>query len=119
MGGMKSFYYCESDKGKKSFEKLGIEPLKEGMIMGVTGALLLKNPKLVSSIFVESHVSIGDSKAAAKVIELLDGYLGLKVDFKPLLKSAQDFEKVLKGIVKKGQQVQSAKVGKHDLDYMG
>jgi len=118
-GGIKSFYYCEDSKKKKAFEKMNIEPLKEGMIMGVTGALLLKKPKLVSSIFVESRVSIGDSKAAAEVIRLLDGYLGLKVDYKPLLRSAKDFEKVLQGIMKKGQQVQKAKTNKKDLDYMG
>ena len=37
-----------------------------------------------------------DSRAAAKIIESLDKYLGLKVDYKPLLEKAETFEKKLK-----------------------
>lgn len=118
--GLKTFYYSNSEKRKKSFENLGLQPLKEGMVMGVTGALLLKNPNMVSCVFVESHVSLGDSKAAAKVVEVLDDYLGLDVDYKPLIKAAEKFEETLKTIIEKGKKAVDQKNKKEeDLNYLG
>ncbi|MEM4266798.1 MAG: PAC2 family protein, partial [Candidatus Nanoarchaeia archaeon] len=118
--GMKTFYYTHSENKKKIFEKLGLQPLKEGMVMGVTGALLLKEPDLVSCVFVESHVGLGDSKAAAKVIEILDDYLGLDVDYKPLIKAAEKFEQTLKEILEKGKKIAEHKSKREeDLNYLG
>jgi len=118
--GMKAFYYSNIENKKKIFEKLGLQPLKEGMVMGVTGALLLKNPTLVSCVFVESHVGLGDSKAAAKVIEILDDYLGLDVDYKPLIKAAEKFEETLKEIIEKGKKMSEHKNKREeDLNYLG
>ncbi len=118
--GMRAFYYTSSDTKKKTFENMGLQPLKEGMVMGVTGALLLKNPMLVSCVFVESHVGLGDSKAAAKVIEILDDYLGLEVDYKPLIKAAEKFEQTLKEILEKGKKVAEQKNKREeDLNYLG
>lgn len=116
--GMKTFYFTASESKKKSFENCGMMPLKEGMVMGVTGALLLKKRNLVSAFFIESHIGLGDSKAAAKVIEILDKYLGLKVDFKPLLKAAEQFEGALKKILEKGQKAAVQKKRK-ELSYLG
>ena len=116
--GMRTFYFTTRDQKKKVFEGFGMSPLKEGMIMGVTGALLLKRSELVSAFLVESHISLGDSKAAAKVVELLDKYLGLKVDTKPLLKAAKKFESTLKEIMDKGQKAAVQK-RRRDLNYLG
>lgn len=113
------FYYASKPQNKKSFEKLGIPPLKEGIIMGVTSAMLLQRDSLpVTSVFAETHSNMPDSKAAAKVIELLDRYLGLKVDTAPLLMQAEKFEEKLKGIL---QQSSAAKEmsDKKKLSYVG
>ena len=72
-----AYYFTQNPKKKKDFEKVGLKELKEGLIIGVTGALLLKN-KDVNGIFIESNIGFADSKAAAKAIEVLDKYLGLK-----------------------------------------
>ncbi|MBL7101012.1 MAG: proteasome assembly chaperone family protein [Nanoarchaeota archaeon] len=114
----KSFYFTTKSSKKKTFENLGVLPLKEGMVMGVTGALLLKKSDIISALFVESHINIGDSKAAAKVVEILDKYLGLDVDFKPLLKAAEKFESTLKEIMEKGQKAATQKRRK-ELSYLG
>lgn len=116
--GMRTFYFTMNDSKKKLFEKFGLSPLKEGMVMGVTGALLLKRSNLISAFFVESHISLGDSKAAAKIIEILDKYLSLKIDFKPLLKAAKKFEEALKDIIEKGQETAVQKKRK-ELSYLG
>lgn len=116
-GNLGTYYYSEDIKRRKAFEKIGLQPLKEGIIMGVTGALMLKSKKL-SCILVESSVGLADSKAAAKIIEVLDRYLGLKVDYKPLLKAAEEFEGKLKKVMEKGNEAMQQKE-KKELTYFG
>src|SRR3989344_3387028 len=112
-----TYYFSTDVSRKKALEKIGLTPLKEGIVMGVTGALMLKKKDL-SCIFVESSFGLADSKAAAKIIEVLDKYLGLKVDFQPLLKAAEEFEKKLVGLMEKGNDAIRQKE-KKDLSYVG
>lgn len=115
----KAFYYASDEKKKKVFEKYNVEPLKEGIIMGVTGAILLKADGLpVSCIFAETHTNLPDSKAAAKVIEVLDKYLGLDVDPNPLLEQAEKFEEKLKGLMSKSKEATDLSEKKR-MSYVG
>ena len=82
----KSYYYTNFSK---RLEKLGIARLDEGIIMGVTGALLLKKDLKLSCIFAETHSALPDSRAAAKIIESLDKYLGFNIDPGPLIEKAE------------------------------
>jgi len=120
-GETRGFFFTKKPAARKKFEKLGIDCLGEGIIVGVTGALMLKaaQSKLaITSLFAETHSKLPDSKAAAKIIELLDKYLGLKVDYKPLLKQAEVFEEKLKSMVKQTQKAQKMKE-KKDISYVG
>ena len=72
----------------------------------------------VSCIFAETHSNLPDSKAAAKVVEALDKYLGMEIDYKPLLEQAQKFEDKLKSILKKSQEAQDISDQKK-LSYLG
>ena len=113
------FYYSKNEKNRKKFEKNKIEELKEGIIIGVTGAVLIRAEKVpVSCIFAETHTNLPDSKAAAKVIEVLDKYIGLKVDYKPLLVQAEKFEEKLRGMLMDGQKAQKLSEEKR-LSYVG
>ncbi len=121
-----TYYFSNSEPRKKDFEKAGVGSLREGLVIGVTGALLLKAERLsckLSCVFVESQVGLADSKAAAKVIEVLDNLLGLKVDYKPLLKAAVAFEQKLKTMLQKSKDAQVAKensyASKEELNYLG
>ncbi len=115
----KPFYYTSDPKKRKVFEKFGVEPLKEGIIMGVTGAMLLKTDAFsISCIFAETHSNIPDSKAAAQVIKILDKYLGLKVDPQPLLQQAEKFEDKLKGLLSKSKEVAELSEKKR-MSYVG
>lgn len=117
--GERVFYYSNNDKSKSRFGKIGIDPLKEGIIIGVTGAVLLRVENApVSCVFAETHSKLPDSRAAAKVIEVLDKYLGLDVDYKPLLEQAQKFEDKLKNIMQKSQETQELSE-KKKLSYLG
>ncbi len=120
-GKMKAFFYSTDKRKAKKMKESGAEELNEGIIMGTTGLLLLKANKVpVSTIFAETHSELPDSKAAAKVIEILDKYLGLKVDYKPLLKQAEKFEKKLKDILNQSQQAAQEQTKKQQkMSYIG
>ena len=114
-----SFYYTNADKKKEALENIGLKPLKEGIIMGVTGALLLKiDGRPLSCLFADTASNLPDSKAAARIIEALDKYLGLEVDPKPLLQQAAQFEDKLRGILSSSQKAQEISE-KKKLSYVG
>tara|TARA_Y100000310_G_scaffold221415_1_gene222986 strand:+ start:2437 stop:3144 length:708 start_codon:yes stop_codon:yes gene_type:complete len=113
------FYY--STKNAKASKKLSgsVNPLMEGIIVGVTGALLAKSFKTpVLALFAEAKSNLPDSKAAAEIIKAFDLYTGLKIDPKPLLKQAVLFEKKLKSIVGKTKQAEEIHDNKK-LSYVG
>lgn len=117
----RGFYYTDDPKTAKKLEGMGIECLGEGIVVGVTGALLLKCAKEkipLVSFFAETHSNLPDSKAAAKIIELLDKYLGLKVDYRPLLKQAEEFEKKLRTILEQTMKAKEIK-DKKQISYVG
>ena len=116
--GGRVFYYSTKGTAPKSLEGLA-NPLMEGIIVGVTGALLAKHVKTpIIALFAEARSNMPDSKAAAQIIKALDAYTGLKMDTKPLLDQAVVFEKKLKGLVEKGQKAQQVQEDKH-LSYVG
>lgn len=102
--------------GSKKLQALG-QPIHESVIVGVTAALMLKHEN-VSCIFAGTNSQLPDSKAAAKVIEVLDKHLGLAVDTKPLLKQAEEFETKLKGLMKNTQETTSQADDK-SMNYFG
>jgi uncharacterized protein len=113
-----AFYFSKDTQTSKKLDKLGHQCLNEGIIVGSTAAILLKADIKTTCMFAETHTKMPDSKAAAKIIELIDNYLGLKVDFKPLLKQAEEFEKKLKDIVSHGEKAQTLKQ-KKKFAYIG
>lgn len=117
--GNRVFYYANNEKNAKIFDNIGIPKLNEGIIIGVTGAILLRVEKTpISCLFAETHSNLPDSKAAAKIVEALDKYLGMDLDYKPLLEQAQKFEEKLKMILKKSQEAQEIS-DKKKLSYFG
>ena len=85
--------------------------------MGVSASLMLK-AKNHSCLFASAKSQMPDSKAAAKLIEVLDKYLKLKVDYKPLLKQAEEFEDKLKGILKQSDST-FKEADKKSMSYLG
>jgi len=113
----KQYYY--SNKNQTKWEKVGITNMKEGVVVGPTASLMLKlKNSPISCVFAETASNLPDSRAAANSIKILDSYLGLKVDYKPLLKKAEVFEGKLKGILEGSKKVQLEKQ-KKEVSYMG
>ncbi len=116
----KGYYFTTDEKKGSELASLKIEKLNEGIIMGVTSALLIKNQGdiPISCLFAETHSKLPDSKAAAQIIEILDNYLQLGVDYKPLLAMAEKFERKLKTIIQQGRQAEEEKDRKA-MNYVG
>ncbi len=117
---IRTYFYTSDKKKEEKWKAAGSKKLKEGIIMGTTGIMLLKSARgmPVSSVFAETHSELPDSKAAAKVIEVIDKYLGLGVDYKPLLKQAEKFEEKLKELLQKGENLTKEQKKKR-LSYVG
>ena len=99
---IKTYYYSNKASQTKKLAGSSAKPLKEGILMGVTAALLLHNKDITTTgVFVETHTKLPDSMASARIIELLDVYLNLDVDYKPLEDAAAEIEKKLKNYVGK------------------
>jgi len=114
----RTFFYTGDEEIKEKLKSFGLEPLKESIIMGVTASTLLRSDIPVTCFFAETHSQLPDSKGAAKLIEALDKYLKLDVDYQPLIKQAHEFEEKLKKIM---QQTESASKerDKKALSYLG
>ena len=115
----KSFYFTSHPAQEAKFKELKIEKLNEGIIMGVTSALMLRNDNIpVSCLFAETHTNLPDSKAAAKLIQGLDQYLKLKIDETPLIEMAEKFEAKLKKILSESKMAESNR-DKKAMSYVG
>ena len=113
-------FFFSPDKGtEKRMKEVGVGCLGEGSVIGVTAALLSKNKEFpMTCFFADTFSNLPDARAAAKVIEVLDKYLRLNVDYKPLIKQAEEFEERIKQILQKTAQTQEVKERK-DLSYLG
>jgi len=113
------FYYAKNNGALKKKLDTFASPLQEGIIVGVTGALLAKDVSTpILALFAEAKSNLPDSKAAANIIEAVDAYTGIKVNPKPLLQQAAMFEKKLKGILENSKKAEEM----HDekkLSYVG
>ncbi len=113
----KAYYFSNSNK--KKFEQIKLENFKNGVVVGVTGVLLLKEKEIpLSCIFLEADPTLPDSRAAGEAVRILDSYLGLKVDYKPLIKAAESFENKLKDLMKSVQKATKKKEEK-EASYLG
>ncbi len=114
----KTYFFTNEDSNIPKLKEIA-KPLKESIIMGVTGALLIKEKDIpTSALFIETSSSLPDSKASAEMIKSLNKYLGMKVNPKPLLKTAEEFEAKFKQILDNHKEATELKAEKHP-NYFG
>lgn len=95
----------------KTFEAAHVRPLEDGVIGGVSGALLVNaigRPTFVAVLLVSARVAGGlpDHRAGAALIETLDRLLPeLKIDTGPLRAQAEQIEKALRAALKRRPEV--------------
>ena len=99
------YYFTNNTRKEKKLKIAKVTPLNEGIVMGVSAALLMQSTKRdIVSLFAETQTGLPDREAAAEVIKVLDKYLGLKVNYKPLYAEAKKFEDQLKKIMEGAQK---------------
>ena len=104
------FAFTNDKKHREKLKNRGFKLLEEGIIMGVSAALLLeKSPCTLTAFFSMTASTMPDSNAGAEIIKSLDKYLGLDVDYNPLYKQAKEFEEKIKNILTQSQQAVSEK----------
>ncbi len=117
--GSKVFFYTTTNGSLTKKLSAVASPLSEGIVVGVTGALLAKSLKIpIIAFFAEAQSGLPDSRAAAEIIKALDAYTGLEIDPKPLLQQAKMFEQKLKGIVQKSGKAEELQEEKRE-NYFG
>ncbi len=114
----RTFFHATVESASAQLGKAGINPLEEGIIMGLTASLLSTRKLPITCLFAETASELPDSKAAAEIIKALDQYLGLEVDYKPLLVQAQKFEEKLKNLLNSSQKAQEMSEKKW-MSYVG
>jgi predicted ATP-grasp superfamily ATP-dependent carboligase len=99
--------YSQPDPAlRKTFEAARARPLDDGVIGGVSGALLVQGigqSVPVATLLVSAQVAEGlpDHRAGAALIETLDRLLPeLQIDTKPLRQQAEQIEKALRAALK-------------------
>jgi uncharacterized protein len=113
------FAYSNNQDTQKLLAEKGFEKLNDGIIMGLSAALLLEDlPCPLTAFFSMTSSTMPDSNAAAEIIKSLDSYLGLKIDYDPLYKQAEIFEEKIKAIMAQSQHAEGEKE-KSMLNYMG
>ncbi|MCI4372824.1 MAG: PAC2 family protein [Thermoplasmata archaeon] len=91
---------------RKMFESAGVRTLQDGVIGGVSGALLVQGigrDLPVVTLLVSARVAEGlpDHRAGAALIETLDRLLPeLRIDTQPLRQQAEQIEKALRAALK-------------------
>ena len=114
----KVYFFTNNNEKKQKMIKMGFKPLSEGIVIGVTSSILLKVKKETVCLFAETHSELPDSKGAAKIIEALDKYVGLDIDYNPLLEQAKVFEKKLKSILQNSTNTEK-EANKKTMNYVG
>ena len=90
----------------KTFLDTGARPLEDGVIGGVSGALLIqalgrKVPVATLLVSAQAAEGLPDHRAGAALIETLDKLLPeLKIDTGPLRKQAEQIERMLRAAMK-------------------
>ncbi|HOI18914.1 MAG TPA: PAC2 family protein [Candidatus Woesearchaeota archaeon] len=100
----KTYFFSTDRKTSKKLEKQGLTMLENGIIMGVTSSMLVVNDDIpLCCLFAEAHAKLPDSRSAASVLKQINDILELKIDIKPLMQRAEDFEEKIKSIVTKAK----------------
>ncbi len=90
-------------------KKEGVKILKNGVILGVSAALLLecKSEGIPAvCLMAQSHATFPDGKASAKIVDYLSKKYKLSINTKPLRDEAEKFEAQIKDIIERAKTAQ-------------
>ena len=115
-----------TDSAQETLEQLGVAKLKHGVVGGMSGVMLgeCRRRRIdAMAILAESggdlaNGAIPDARAAARIIERLDGLLpAIKLDTEPLLEEAQRIEEQIREMM--ATQLNQLKMDKPGVESSG
>ncbi len=115
-----------TDSAQETLEQLGVSKLKHGVVGGMSGVMLgeCRRRRIdAMAILAESggdlaNGAIPDARAAARIIERLDGLLpAIKLDTEPLLEEAQRIEEQIREMM--ATQLNQLKIDKPGVESSG
>ena len=115
-----------TDSAQETLEQLGVSKLKHGVVGGMSGVMLgeCRRRRIdAMAILAESggdlaNGAIPDARAAARIIERLDGLLpAIKLDTEPLLEEAQRIEEQIREMM--ATQLNQMKIDKPGVESSG
>ena len=92
---------------RERLPKLGVEPFQEGVMVGMFAALIkqcMVQAQTNVTFLVESFLDFPDPAAAAAAVEVLNRFLSLDVDLKPLLAESEEIRLKSRELMSKTQQ---------------
>ncbi len=92
-------YVASTQRMKEFMKALNIPELNMAVITGLTAILLTQGRVRnldVAALLITAHPEYPDAKAAAELVQVLADLLEVKVDVSPLIKQAEEIEKMLK-----------------------
>ena len=115
-----------TDSAQETLEQLGVSKLRHGVVGGMSGVMLgeCRRRRIdAMAILAESggdlaNGAIPDARAAARIIERLDGLLpAIKLDTEPLLEEAQRIEEQIREMM--ATQLNQSKMDKPGVESSG
>ena len=85
-----------------------VSPLRNGLILGMSAALLMKSKQVkipAYCMLAEAHPDYPDARAAAVLIKKFNEIYGTNVSTEELLKEAEDIEKKLMKVIEKAKRL--------------
>ncbi len=89
---------------KKELKELDVEPIKEGIAMGVSGVMLAKAAEKeypAISLLAESRRNLPDPEAAAEIVKKINKIFEMEIETKELKEKAKDIEQKMQKLVKR------------------
>jgi len=85
-----------------------VNKFREGFIAGIKGMILREGARMsldAAIVLAQSHYNYPDPGAAAEVVSYVSKLLGIDVDVKPLLESAEELKLKLRDLMRRTDQV--------------
>lgn len=93
---------------RNRLKNLDIEPIKQGIVAGITGLLLGEGDRLgidITALLSEANPMYPDARAAAIAVEAISDLTGLEIPLTDLLENARDIEDNVRNIIENASQM--------------
>ncbi len=95
-----------SEEGRKRLKESGIEPVRQGIVAGISGYLIAEGDRLgldVTAILADCNPMYPDARAAALAVEAISDLTGIDIPLSSLLEDARRIEDSVREVFEKSQ----------------